>query len=106
MSWAIVVTLLFFAALGFAGAGIALAVARSREQREGESDLGMRAVTLLLFSFGSACTFVATGLAGVLAYGFVIAWFSYVFSAHRLDVFRLESPRTQAQSPPERRRIA
>lgn len=106
MSAAIVFTLMFFAAIGFSGAGAAFAVARARELEEAESDLGMRAVTLLLFLFGAACGFVAAGLSGICAFGLTVSWFSYVVAAQRIGVFRLEQPSTYAEPPTERRRIA
>lgn len=91
MSVAIFVTLMMFAAVAFAGAGMALAVGRAREVSEAIPDVGMRAVSLLLFGFASICTFVAAGLAGVFAYGGVITWASYVYAAQRVGVFKLYS---------------
>jgi hypothetical protein len=88
---AIILTLMFFAAIGFAGAGVAFAVGRAREISEAEIDVGMRAVTLLLFAFGAVCTYVAVGFAGVLAFGGVVSWTSYIFSAQRVGVFQLYS---------------
>ncbi|MGQ0562625.1 MAG: hypothetical protein ACT443_12215, partial [Gemmatimonadota bacterium] len=82
---------LVFAAIAFAGAGVAHAVARARELAEGDLDIGMRAVCLLLIGFGGICTFVAVGFAGVLAFGSVIAWASYVVAAQRVGVFQLYS---------------
>lgn len=90
MSQAIIITLMFFAAIGFAGAGVAYAVGRARELSEAEPDLGMRAVTLLLLGFGAVCTYVAVGLTGVFAFGGVISWASYVFSAQRVGVFQIQ----------------
>ena len=106
MSDPIAITLMLFAAIAFAGAGVAWAVARAREVNEAQSDFGMRTVTTLLLLFGAACTMVAAGLIGVLAYGGVIAWFSYVCAAHRLGVFRIQHVQSQADKPIERRRIA
>jgi fatty acid desaturase len=97
---------MLFAAIGFAGAGVAWAVARAREMNEGESDFGMRTVTTLLLLFGAACTVVAAGFIGVLAYGGVIAWFSYVCAAHRLGIFRIQQVHSHTEMPVERRRIA
>lgn len=87
----IAMTLLFFAALGFSGAGVAYAVGRAHEVAEAESDFGMRALSVLLFGFGAVCTYVAAGLSGVLAYGGTLSWFSYVLSAHRLGVFEVNA---------------
>lgn len=84
------ITLLFLAAVGFAGAGVAYAVGRAREVMEAETDIGMRAVTLLLLSFGVVCALVAVGLSGVFAFGGVIAWASYVFAAQRVGVFEIK----------------
>jgi hypothetical protein len=91
VSAAIILTLMFFAAIGFAGAGVAFAVGRARELSEGEVDVGMRAVTLLLFVFGAVCTYVSVGFAGILAFGGVVSWTSYIFSAQRVGVFQLYS---------------
>jgi hypothetical protein len=106
VSYAIVITLLFFSAIGSAGAGVAYAVGRARELTEWEIDVGMRAVTLLLFCFGAACSFVAVGLTGVFAFGGIIAWYSYVLAAHRLGVFRIVDRQPDAELASERRRIA
>ena len=89
MSQTIVLTLMLFASAGFAAAGLAFAVARARELAEAETDFGMRAVSLLLLAFGAVCTIVAVGLTGVFAFGGVIAWASYVFSAQRIGVFEI-----------------
>lgn len=91
MSVAIIITLMSFAAIGFAGAGVAFAVGRARELSEAEVDVGMRAVTLLLFGFGAVCTYVSVGFTGIFAFGGVVAWASYIFSAQRVGVFRLYS---------------
>jgi hypothetical protein len=80
---------MFFAAIAFAGAGVAFAVGRARELSEAETDVGMRAVTALLFGFGAVCMSVATGFSGILAFGGVVAWAAYMFSAQRVGVFRL-----------------
>lgn len=90
MSLAIVITLMLFGALGFAAAGVSYAVARARELAEAETDLGMRAVTVLLLVFGSVCTLVAIGVTGVFAFGGVISWASYVISAQRVGVFQIQ----------------
>lgn len=91
MSAVIVSTLMFFAAVGFAAAGVAFAVARARELSEAEVDVGMRAVTVMLLGFASVCTYVAVGFNGVPAFGGVVAWASYIFSAQRVGVFQLYS---------------
>ena len=91
MSATIVLTLMLFAAIGFAGAGVAFAVGRAREVSEAEIDIGMRAVTIMLFGFGAVCTYVAVGFTGIFAFGGVVAWASYIFSAQRVGVFQLYS---------------
>ena len=86
---AINIILLTFAAAGFAGAGAALAVGRARQLMEGEADFGMRVVAIVLMVFAALCTSEAAGLLGVMAFGSVITWSSYVLSAHRIGVFRI-----------------
>jgi hypothetical protein len=88
--------LLMFGALGFAGTGIGLAVARSRYDRDDEMDSGMLGVSGLLFVFGSVCTAIGTGLAGVPAFGGVIVWAAYVVSAQRLGLFEIETGSLEA----------
>jgi hypothetical protein len=87
---AVKMALLLFAALGFAGVGAALAVGRHRELEEGDADLGMRSLAFVLAIFSAACTISAAGLMGVLAFGGVITWFSYVICAQRIGVFRVD----------------
>jgi hypothetical protein len=85
------VFLLMFGAIGFTGTGIGLGVARSRYEADGDVDSGMIGVSGLLFVFGSVCTIIGTGLAGVPAFGGVIAWSAYIISAQRLGVFAIET---------------
>jgi nitrogen fixation/metabolism regulation signal transduction histidine kinase len=105
VSQAVVIMLMLFATVGFAGAGVAYAVARAREQEEAESDLGMRAVAMLLLVFAAVCTFVALGFSAIFAFGGVISWFSYMVSAQRVGVFRLQPSRSAVGSPAEPGRI-
>lgn len=91
MAYLALITLMLFAVIGYAGAGIAFAVGRAHELEECETDFGMRAVAIMLLAFGAACTFVAIGLTGVLAFGGVVAWSSYMFAAQRVGVFQLYS---------------
>jgi hypothetical protein len=91
VAYLVVITLMLFALVGFAGAGIALAVGRAHELEECETDFGMRAVAVMLLAFGAVCTFVAIGMAGVFAFGGVVAWASYMFAAQRVGVFQLYS---------------
>ena len=82
--------LLVFALIGFGGAGASLAVGRYRHLMDGERDLGMFGVACMLFVFGALCTAVGTGLLGVLAFGAVALWASYVLMAQHLGIFHLE----------------
>ena len=85
--------LLFFALVAFAGAGASLAVARNRYLTDRECDLGMLAVSVMLLVFAALCTAVAAGFAGVLAFGGVALWTSYVLAAQRIGLFRVEISR-------------
>jgi fatty acid desaturase len=87
---AVKIVLLLFAALGFAGAGAALAIGRLRELTEGEADVGMRALAFVLCIFSGACTISAAGYLGVAAFGGVVVWTSYVLCAQHVGVFRVE----------------
>lgn len=81
--------LLGFAAIGFSGAGAAVAVARSRTG-ESERDLGMLGVAVLLFGFAALCAAVLGGLAAVLAIGTVVLWAGYVYAAQRSGLFQVQ----------------
>jgi hypothetical protein len=96
------IALLLFAALGFAGVGAAWAVGRARELQEGESDLGMRALAFALALFSVACTMTAAGLSGVLAFGGVVVWVSYVIAAQHIGVFRIEYVKPRESEPASR----
>lgn len=98
--------LLLFAAVGFTGAGAALAVARHRHVSDHEHDFGMLAVAGMLSIFGSLCTVVGGGFTGVLAFGGLILWVSYVATAQRVGLFQVHSARTEeaAVEEPHRRR--
>lgn len=85
--------LLVFALVGFAGAGCALAVARHRLIAEGERDLGLSAIAGMFLLFGALCTVAASGLFGVVAFGGVAAWASYLLMAQRLGLFEIEGKR-------------
>lgn len=84
------IVLLVFALIGFAGTGASLAVGRYRHLMDGERDLGMLGVACMLFVFGALCTAVGTGLVGVLAFGGIALWASYVLMAQHLGIFRVE----------------
>ena len=106
MSRTITILLLFFAAASFAGAGVAYAIGRARELAEGEADKGMRLVAALLAGFGATCAYIATGISGALAIGSIASWSSYILTAQRIGVFRIEQWRPIHDSIAERRRIA
>ena len=93
--------LLLFALAGFAGAGAALAVARYRLLSEGERDLGLAGIAGMCLIFGALCTLAASGLFGVLAFGGVAVWASYLIMAQRLGLFTIET-RSAPPRPPER----
>jgi len=88
--------LLLFALAGFAGAGAALAVARSRVLEEGEHDPGLLGIGAMLFAFGALCTLAASGFWGVLAFGVVASGASYLITAQRIGMFRIEARRRPA----------
>jgi hypothetical protein len=96
---AVKIVLLVFAALGFAGAGAALAIGRLRELNEGDADVGMRALAFVLCVFSGACTISASGFLGVAAFGGVIIWSSYVLSAQHVGVFRIEYFKPRESEP-------
>jgi threonine/homoserine efflux transporter RhtA len=91
MTHGLQIVLLVFAAMGYAGAGISLAVSRQRKLTEGARDLGMLGVAAMLFLFAALCTVVGVGAIGILAFGGVVLWASYLFMAQRIGLFRIES---------------
>jgi hypothetical protein len=95
--------LLLFALVGYTGAGASLAVSRHRHAVDGESDVGMLAVAVMLFVFGSLCTAVAAGMIGVMAFGAVILWISYVATAQRIGLFRVEGGNIEVRETEEPR---
>lgn len=90
--------LLVFALVGFTAAGAAIAVARYRFLGEGERDYGLGAIAAMFAIFASLCTIAASGLFGVLAFGAVVVWCSYLLMGQRLGLFSIE---TQPGPPPE-----
>lgn len=90
--------LLLFALLGFAGAGAALAMARHRARIEEQRDLGLFGIVGMFLTFGILCTLAASGLFGILAFGGVIVWASYVLMAQRIGLFNIEA---RILAPPE-----
>ena len=93
--------LLLFALVGFAGAGAALAVARARFVAEGERDLGLAGIAVMFAIFGALCTLAASGLFGVLGFGGVAVWASYLLTAQQLGLFTIET-HPAPPPPPER----
>jgi hypothetical protein len=89
------VVLLLFAVVGFAATGASLAAARHRFVSDRENDLGMVAVSLMLLVFAALCTAVAAGFSGVFAFGGVILWASYVVTAQRIGLFRVDTNREE-----------
>jgi threonine/homoserine efflux transporter RhtA len=107
MTHGLQLVLLIFAAVGYAGAGISVAVSRQRKLMEGARDLGMLGVAGMLLLFAILCTVVSAGLFGVLAFGGVVGWASYLFMAQRIGLFRIEaggpsSPEEQGSEEPRR----
>jgi threonine/homoserine efflux transporter RhtA len=107
MSYGLRIVLLVFATVGYIGAGVSLAVSRQRKLMEGARDLGMLGVAGMLFLFAALCTSVGVGAIGILAFGGVILWASYLFMAQRVGLFRIEAggpPSTEEESSEEPRR--
>ena len=92
--------LLLFALVGFAGAGSALAMARHRGRTEGERDIGLLGIAGMFLTFGTLCTLAASGIFGVLAFGGVIVWASYLMTAQRVGLFSIEAD-TMVHPEPE-----
>jgi fatty acid desaturase len=98
MMYGMRIMLLTFAMVGFGAAGAAMAVARYRLLGEGERDFGLVAIAAVFAIFGSLCTIAASGLFGVIAFGGVVAWCSYLLTGQRLGLFSIE---TEPGPPPE-----
>lgn len=99
--------LLIFAAVGYVGAGVSLAISRQRKLTEGARDLGMVGVAGMLMLFGVLCTIVSVGAIGILAFGAIVLWASYLFMAQRIGLFKIEAggpPSTEEQGSEEPRR--
>ena len=100
------VGLLIIALAAFVAGGAALAVIRNRNLHDGRSDYGMVSVTAALLGVGSLCAVAATGMIGVLAFGSVSVWASYVMTAQRLGIFRVETTPVEMQTIEEPHRRA
>ncbi|MCI0432129.1 MAG: hypothetical protein L0271_00575 [Gemmatimonadetes bacterium] len=98
--------LLLVAAVAYAAGGAALAIVRSRGLADGSRDGGMTAVGLSLICIGALCTTAGVGTSGVLAFGGVTVWASYVITAERLGVFRVQIGHLEEEAFEEPRRHA
>lgn len=85
--------LLVFSGVAFAGAGAALGILRFRHLESGESDAGLVSVIAMLVVFGSLCALLGAGFGAVLGFGGVVLWVSYVLTAQRVGLFRIEAGR-------------
>ncbi len=83
--------LLLIALVACAAGGAALAALRARSLHEGRTDHAMISVAVALLAVGALCTAAGGGLIGVLAFGGVSVWASYIATAQRLGIFRVQS---------------
>ena len=106
MNLGLEIVLVLFALVGYVGTGASLAVARYRALDDGQVDLGMLGVALMLWIFGAICTAVAVGLTGVLAVGSVAIWASYVVTANQIGLFAIDvgTPSEPSPAPPSQSR--
>lgn len=86
--------LLLVSLIAFAAAGAALAALRAHRLREGGFDWSLLSVAAALVAIGALCTAAATGLLGILAFGGVCVWASYMVTAQRMGLFRVRSALT------------
>lgn len=91
MTSGLIVMLLVFSGVAFAGAGAALAVLRQRRREQEERDFGLATVVGLLATFGALCALLGAGFASIFGFGGVVFWLSYVLTAQRVGLFRIES---------------
>jgi len=85
------IALLLIALATFAAGGAALGVVRMRHLHDGSTDWSMVSVAGALTVVGALCTSAATGLLGIPAFGGVTVWASYIFSAQRMGLFRVQT---------------
>jgi len=91
MTTGLTLMLLTFSGVAFAGAGAALAILRSRVRDSGDRDLGLVSVVVMLVLFGSLCALLGGGVGAIFGFGGVVLWASYVFTAQRIGLFRVET---------------
>lgn len=83
--------LLLVALVTFASGGAALGVVRMRRLHDGRTDWSMVSVAAALAAVGALATAAATGVLGILAFGGVTVWASYIITAQRIGLFRVQS---------------
>ena len=83
--------LMLVALVAFAAGGAALGVVRVRQLHEGRIDWSMVSVAGAVICVGALCTAAAAGLIGILAFGGVSVWASYILTAQRMGLFRVQS---------------
>ena len=93
--------LLIFAGVAFAGAGAALAIMRQRAAEQGERDIGLALVVVMLALFGGLCAILSAGFGAIFGFGGVIMWAAYVMTANRIGMFKVEVGATQHAWPEE-----
>jgi threonine/homoserine efflux transporter RhtA len=98
--------LLLIALVTFAAGGAALGVVRMRRLHDGRTDWSMLSVAGALTSVGALCTAAATGFLGILAFGGVTVWASYILAAQRIGLFRVQSTTFEEPSLEEPRHRA
>lgn len=98
------IVLLILALVAYAAGGAALAVVRSRLFVDGRRDIGMTSVAISLIVVGALCTAAGGGLVGILAFGGVTVWTSYIAAAQRLGVFRIQAGAIEEPALEERHR--
>lgn len=96
-------SLLLIGLVAWVAAGAALATLRFRTHRGQRHDIGLAAVASALLGVGALCSAAASGLVSILAFGGVSVWVSYIITAQRIGLFRLESPVREEPTFEERR---